>query len=150
MWLADPVTQPKAGGCIHGALASVRLRCFGEVSLCPEGVRLFGLILWMCVPQRTEKSRKWHIHHPPSVMAIQAPSPLSWDFSYRGEAQGGQQGWVVTMLILTTTLWKHGEASWEAWERDAKKESVFHSTLALYYASIPCLIVSWHGNEQPS
>lgn len=82
MWLGDPDTQPKAGGCIEEALALVKLCWFSEDSLCLEGVWLFGLILWMCVSQRTE-SRKWHIHQPPSVMSVQTPSHLIWEFSFQ-------------------------------------------------------------------
>ena len=48
------------------------------------------------------------------------------------------EGWVVTMLTHPATLWKHGEASWEAWERDAKEKSVSHSALPLYYSAILC------------
>ena len=70
----------EGGGCIHGAVTSVRLCCFSEGSFCLEGAWLFGPILRMCAPQRREESRKWHIHKPPSVTA----SPLSWDPSYGG------------------------------------------------------------------
>lgn len=90
MWLGDPVTQPKAGGCIQGALASVKL-CFSEGSFCLEGVRLFGLILWMCASQQTE-SRTWHIHQPPSVMAIQAPPPSQLRFQLSGRGVGRTAG----------------------------------------------------------
>lgn len=63
------------------------------------------------------------------------------------KSQRGQQGWVVTMLITPAVDLKHREAC-EAWERP--KKSVFHSSVALYYATFFCLIVSWHGNGRSS
>lgn len=74
MWLADCVTQPKVGGCIHGAVTSSKQCCFGEGSFCLEGVRLFGLILWKCAPHRGEEGRKGHIHQPP--LCYGSPGPL--------------------------------------------------------------------------
>lgn len=135
MWLADRVMQPKAGflPSIHGAVTSGKVCCSVRAA---SAWRLLGLISWISVPQRTEDSRKWHIHQPP-LLWLARPLLLSLITEISAEKQRGQWGWAVSMLIHTAALWKHGEASWEAREseREAQRR-VFHSTLAVYYPTI--------------
>lgn len=85
-------------------------------------------------------------------MAIQAPLSSQLRFELSGRGAGTTAGvscyHANSLLVLTKNTRKPAERHES--EVPKKKKSVFHSTLALYYATILCLIVSWHGNEQPS
>lgn len=133
MCLAEPITQPKAGDAYaeltHQAecAASVKATC---------AWREWGSLAWSCGCVCLKKQRRVRsdIHPPSPYHPLTLPHPpLLWlsrppfiPASLRDNwgLGWGQQGWVVTMLIHPATLWRHGGASWEAWEGG---KSVFHT-----------------------
>lgn len=110
-----------------------------EGSFCLEGLGSDLVVLWSDIST-----------NPLSVMTIQAPSPLldNWNLSWEAERTAGVSCYHADSHCCP--LKTRGSQLRGTRERKKRKRRVFRRTLALYYATILCLTVSWHGNEQTS
>lgn len=64
----------------HIDKTSGKMYCLTEDSFCLEGEKLFGLILWMYVPQRArgEQEVAYSIRQPPLLLLARPPSSPSY------------------------------------------------------------------------
>lgn len=152
MWLADPITQPKAGGASTGL--SHQAKCAATVKAA-SAWREWGSLVWSCGCLCLKEQRRVgsdRSTNPPLLWLsrpplLSAPLPENWTFSLGEERTAGVSCYHANSPCYPLKTW---ESQRRGRRERSQKKCVFHSTLALYYATILCLIVSWHGNEQPS
>lgn len=100
-------------GLSHQAKCAAQWR-----QLLPGGSWVWSHGLVCLKEQRTVGS---DISTNPPLLGLARPLLLSLITEISAEKQRGHWGWVVAMLIHTAALWKHGEASWEARERERQR-----------------------------
>lgn len=104
-----------------------------------------GSLLCVCLKGRREGS---DISFHPPLLWPSRPLPVSAELLAMEESRRAVSGGCAVVSMLTRYPLKTGRRPAEMREREPPPPK--KSTLAFYYASVLCSLVSWHGNEQPS